>query len=491
MDVKLPDGTVIRGVPDGTTRAQLVEKLKANGYDIAKLDAPKTQTMPANAGLANLAASVAGLPANTVESGINLIRAAQGGIAGALGQPDWMPPLLSGSPGTSEWIKEQLRKTGQPGLSPDNPSQSPMGRAQFDLMSRGGAIPGGALPAVGSMVAEKIGGPEWAGVGALLPQAGITAYNAARAPSLARQEAQNAVRDKTFEQGRQEGLVAPPSAAGGGFFSNILESFGGKAATGQKANKINQEKVTDIARREAGLPKNSAISVEALEARRKVLAEPYREVAALSKDASDALTKLREVRNEATQYFREYDSTQRVASLKRANKLKGEATALEKFLENEAMRSGRPNLIPELRAARTAIAKTHDVERALNVGTGDISAVVLGRLVDKGKPISGGLDVVGKFQQRFPGVMREGEKVSSPDVSATNMMAATALGYGGFQAAGWPGALAAGIPFLRGGARAALLSKPTQNALIRDYNKMRTAPTPQLLYQLGILSQPE
>lgn len=33
MDVTLPDGTVIQGVPDGTSRAQLVEKLKANGYD--------------------------------------------------------------------------------------------------------------------------------------------------------------------------------------------------------------------------------------------------------------------------------------------------------------------------------------------------------------------------------------------------------------------------------------------------------------------------
>lgn len=37
MDVRLPDGTVIKNVPDGTTKAQLVEKLKANGYDISAL----------------------------------------------------------------------------------------------------------------------------------------------------------------------------------------------------------------------------------------------------------------------------------------------------------------------------------------------------------------------------------------------------------------------------------------------------------------------
>ena len=34
MDVKLPDGTIIRGVPDGTTKEQLAAKLRANGYNI-------------------------------------------------------------------------------------------------------------------------------------------------------------------------------------------------------------------------------------------------------------------------------------------------------------------------------------------------------------------------------------------------------------------------------------------------------------------------
>jgi hypothetical protein len=34
MDVRLPDGTVIKDVPDGTTKAQLTEKLKANGMAV-------------------------------------------------------------------------------------------------------------------------------------------------------------------------------------------------------------------------------------------------------------------------------------------------------------------------------------------------------------------------------------------------------------------------------------------------------------------------
>jgi hypothetical protein len=40
MDVRLPDGTIIRNVPDGMSKADLTAKLKANGYDVAQLDAP-------------------------------------------------------------------------------------------------------------------------------------------------------------------------------------------------------------------------------------------------------------------------------------------------------------------------------------------------------------------------------------------------------------------------------------------------------------------
>lgn len=43
MDVRLPDGTVIKGVPDGMSKADLIAKLKSNGYDIGKLDAPKAK----------------------------------------------------------------------------------------------------------------------------------------------------------------------------------------------------------------------------------------------------------------------------------------------------------------------------------------------------------------------------------------------------------------------------------------------------------------
>ncbi len=46
MDVRLPDGTIVQNVPDGTTKAQLAQKLKANGMAVPSewlADAPKPQ----------------------------------------------------------------------------------------------------------------------------------------------------------------------------------------------------------------------------------------------------------------------------------------------------------------------------------------------------------------------------------------------------------------------------------------------------------------
>lgn len=40
MDVRLPNGAIIKNVPEGTTKAQLTEKLKANGYDMSALEPP-------------------------------------------------------------------------------------------------------------------------------------------------------------------------------------------------------------------------------------------------------------------------------------------------------------------------------------------------------------------------------------------------------------------------------------------------------------------
>jgi hypothetical protein len=483
----------------GQVTYKFVDDVPAAPSSYKFVDEPKAEpskTLPANAGLANFVANIAGLPADTMQSGINLVRAAQGGMAGLAqkagvpGATDWMPPLLKGSPGTSEWIKAQLRGTEQPGLSPDNPSNSPMGRAQFDLMSRGGFLPGGALPAVGSVVAERTLGPEWAGVGAMAPQAAITGYNALRAPSLARQEAENSVRDSTLRAAQDEGYVVPPSSSGGGFLSRRLESIGGKAAVGQQAAAQNQKITNAIARRELGLSKMSPLSEDTLNSLRNKLAAPYREVARIDQEAASALEKLKQTRFDANAQHKFYNHTPNPEVLAKAKALDAEAARLESYLEGIAANAGKASLVDELRKARTQIAKTYDVERALNIGTGDVAAKSLGRALDKGKPLSGGLATAGRFAEAFPSYAREGATIPTPGVSKSEMILGLGLGLGGYGVGGVPGIAMAALPLMSGPVRSGILSKPYQKLVAPNYSPALTpASSPQLLYQLGILNQ--
>ena len=65
-DIRMPDGTVIYNVPEELTQAQLLSKLKANGYDTTKLLTPAGSTAPADAvpmdGVAPVPAPVAVAP---------------------------------------------------------------------------------------------------------------------------------------------------------------------------------------------------------------------------------------------------------------------------------------------------------------------------------------------------------------------------------------------------------------------------------------------
>lgn len=81
MDVRLPDGTVIKNVPDGMSKADLTAKLKANGYDVSKLEtavAPPSE-IPAQRKEATTYEKIRGYVAPTVEA----LGAAGGGLIGA------------------------------------------------------------------------------------------------------------------------------------------------------------------------------------------------------------------------------------------------------------------------------------------------------------------------------------------------------------------------------------------------------------------------
>jgi hypothetical protein len=65
------------------------------------------------------------------------------------------------------------------------------------------------------------------------------------------------------------------------------------------------------------------------------------------------------------------------------------ATALEDVLEGHLTTIGQPEALQAFKEARTMIAKTYTVEKALNQATGTVDARKLAAQLNKGKPLSG------------------------------------------------------------------------------------------------------
>lgn len=425
----------------------------------------ESQPTAANAGLANFAAGVVGLPMDTVQNVINLGKAAVGAPLVAAGRPDLAPDLTTNIPGGSEFVRQQLLKTEVPAISPYYKGEDAGGKIAHEMVSRGGFMPYGVLPAALSIAGEKLAGAHGAVVGALTPmavRAGVSQLP--QRPSAGT----NPVRAQTLREARAEGYVAPPSAIRGtpSMIADRVESLAGKAAIGQEAALRNQQVTNKLANRALGLPENTALTEQVLTTLRTNLAAPYRAVAGLSKQAADTLQKLGDVRSEAQAQWRYYDRQAVPEAAREARKLDMQATQLEQQLEQFALQARQPALIPQLRQARQAIAKTWDVERALNVGDANVSAKLIGKALDRGRPLTGELKTIGKFAEAFPQYAREGATVQAPGVSALELATAGLFGLGGTAAMGPGGGAMAALPFLRQPARSLMLSEAYQNRLV-------------------------
>lgn len=149
MDVRLPDGTVIRNVPDGTTKAQLADKLKANGMAVpaewmgdAPQPSPVVQTgqalreVPRQVGLT----ARYGLegPAQALEMFTEPIRRmVVNPLLRLAGQPGVMP--------LREGVSNAADAVGLP--APETPGERVVGdatRAGFGVMAGAGAYKKGA-----------------------------------------------------------------------------------------------------------------------------------------------------------------------------------------------------------------------------------------------------------------------------------------------------------------------------------------------------------
>lgn len=82
------------------------------------------------------------------------------------------------------------------------------------------------------------------------------------------------------------------------------------------------------------------------------------------------------------------------------------ANSLENLVESNLQAVGPQQLVKQFRDARTAIAKSHDIENALDPVTGQVSGARLSKLLSEGRPLSGKLETMAEVSQAFPTATR-------------------------------------------------------------------------------------
>lgn len=267
------------------------------------------------------------------------------------------------------------------------------------------------------------------------------------------------VKAKSLNDALEAGYVVPPSAKDAGFATRRIEGVAGKAGLTQEVQIRNQQVTDSLARKAIEVPDNIPLTEKVLQQKRTEFGKPYQDIADLSPIAAKALENLKQARADANSWYVYHERNGHPAALKRAERFSERAEMLERVIEREASKAGQPGLLESLREARQKIAKTYDVEAALNLGNGEISARAIGRMLDKGKPLSGELATIGRFDQAFNGrYTRPGSAVPQPSGTALEAPASVVLG-------GQGGMLAAGIPFLAEPARNLLLSRLFQQPM--------------------------
>ena len=293
---------------------------------------------------------------------------------------------------------------------------------------------------------------------------------------------------ETIKESVDAGYVIPPNMVNPSTKNAIIESFSGKQATSQIASVRNQDVTEKLVRQSLNLADDAPLSKSALEQIRKVEGGAYKRVGELSPAAEYDLEALKQARNEAQGWFNAYNRSASPTDLAKAKDFRDTAEMLELRLESHASNAGKDALIPALRDARKQIAKTYTVERALNDSTGTVNAKVIGRMFDKGKPLSDGLDSVGRFASGFPSIAQAPQQMGSPAAHNLRSMASMLAGGGGLAAAGPVGLAAAALPFAAGPlSRSLMFREGAQQALANQ-----SAPTIGRMAQMGgLLGDPE
>lgn len=274
MDVQLPDGTIIRGVPDGMTRAELAAKLRRNGYRMeTAAPGPSQQDLsPANeVGALEAALIGAGRTTDKVVQGVRQLWNKAIGDSATLAQMAEAEREKDAS-----YAKLKQARPMATGIGEALPALAvPIGGtgAQFVLRSAlAGGVPGaleygsaeerakrGALGALGGAV----GGLAGLGLGRLLKPtrsaAGISDDAAAAAERVG-------LKLSAGERTQNPALVN---------LENYLSRSPGSSGAMQARTAANQQAVNDAALSAIGLPKGGSVGEGAFSAAKDAIGAEF------------------------------------------------------------------------------------------------------------------------------------------------------------------------------------------------------------------------
>jgi hypothetical protein len=189
-------------------------------------------------------------------------------------------------------------------------------------------------------------------------------------------------------------------------------------------------------------------------------------------DVNSAVSKINLLRNESDKAFRLGDT-----ALAKANK--DASQVLENTIENHLANTKQTDLLDKFREARQTIAKTYEIEKAMNVKTGSVNAQKLAARLQAGKPLSGELKDIAEFGLAFPKAAQTSEKIGgtigiSPlDYTVAGLTGgASYLGGEDKETSALRAAIALG---LRPAARKAVLSDFMQNRLMQQQGRQIVA----------------
>lgn len=394
------------------------------------------------------------------------------------------------------------------------------GGAGMGTRIAGGGIAGGTM--AGMVNPEDVG--TGAAIGAALPPVlkGAGAVGGAigrtiSGPQVAPESIQ------AIKAARDLGYVIPPSQAKPTLANRAMEGFAGKITTAQNASAKNQQITNELARKAIGA---SDLSPTGIAEVRNIANQAYDAIGSVgafktdpkflyaldnagsstaemrknfpqlvNNEVDELITSLKQNTQfdsqptiEAIKQFRNDASANR-ASIDPAKKALGKAqtkisNALEDLIERNLQQTqGTGELLNNYRAARKTLAKTYDVEKALNPTTGNIDASKLSTQLKKGRPLTDELRQIAEFSARFPKATQSIEKMGSlPQWSPLDFATAGITG-------GMLGPVGAAGIVARPALRSLSLSSPIQNRLAtpqttgRLSQLIRSPEAEQLLYR--------